>query len=51
MSFFKDKVASKIDDAADATKRAADKVIDGSEDAAHTAGEKLEDTGKKLEDA
>ena len=38
----------KIDEIADAAKKASDKIIDKSKDAVHSAGEKLEETGKKL---
>jgi hypothetical protein len=50
MSNLKDKT-KKIDDAADAAKKAADQVIDKSKDAAHSAGKKMEEGGKRLQDA
>jgi len=46
VSDFKDK----IDDAAAATKKAADQVIDKSRDVAHHMGKKMEDAGKRLQD-
>lgn len=51
MSDLKDKAKDKIDDAADATKKAAGKVVDASKDIAHSAGKKLEEGGKRLQDA
>jgi hypothetical protein len=51
MSDLKDKAKEKIDDAADATKKASDKVIDKSKDVAHSAGKKMEEGGKRLQDA
>jgi gas vesicle protein len=51
MSNLKDKAKDKIDDAADATKKAAGKVIDTSKDVAHSAGKKLEEGGKRIQDA
>lgn len=51
MSNLKDKTKKKIDDAADAAKKAADQVIDKSKDAAHSAGKKMEEGGKRLQDA
>jgi len=51
MSGFADKAKEKIDDAADVTRKAADQVIDKSRDVTHTVGKKLEETGKRLQDA
>jgi gas vesicle protein len=51
MSDLKDKAKEKIDDAADAAKKAAGKVVDTSKDVAHKAGTKLEEGGKRLQDA
>lgn len=51
MSDLKDKAKDKIDDAADATKRGAGKVVDKAKDLAHSAGKKLEEGGKKLKDS
>jgi len=51
MSNLKDKTKKKIDDAADAAKKAADQVIDKSKDVAHSAGKKMEEGGKRLQDA
>ena len=51
MSDMKDKAKQKIDDVADGAKRAADKVVDKSKDVAHSAGKKIEEGGKRLQDA
>jgi gas vesicle protein len=51
MSDLKDKAKEKIDDAADTAKKVAGKVVDTSKDVAHTAGKKLEEGGKRLQDA
>jgi hypothetical protein len=51
MSDFKDKAKEKIDDAAELAKRAAAQVVDKSKDVAHKAGKKLEEGGKRLQDA
>lgn len=51
MSNLKSKTNHKIDDVAAAAKTAASHVIDKTKDVAHTAGKKLEDTGKRLRDA
>jgi hypothetical protein len=51
MTGFTDKAKEKIDDAADATKKAADQVIDKSRDVAHTMGKKMEEAGKRLQNA
>jgi hypothetical protein len=51
MSDMKDKAKQKIDDAADGAKKAADKVVDKSKDVAHSAGKKMEEGGKRLQDA
>lgn len=51
MSDWKDKAKDKIDDAADASKKATDKVADKSKDLAHDAGKKMEQGGKRLQDA
>ena len=50
MSDLKDKAKKKIDGAADATKKATDKVIDKSKDVAHSTGRKMEEGGKRLQD-
>jgi gas vesicle protein len=47
----KDKAKEKIDGAADATKKAADQVIDKSRDVAHNMGKKMEEAGKRLQNA
>jgi gas vesicle protein len=47
----REKAKEKIDDAADATKKAADQIVDKSKDLAHTMGKKMEDTGKRLQNA
>jgi hypothetical protein len=46
---FKDNAHAKIDAAADAAKRATDKVVDKSKEAAHIAGKKMEKEGKRLQ--
>jgi len=51
MSDLKDKAKEKIDDAAEAAKKTAEKIVDKSKDAAHSAGKKLEQGGKRLQDA
>jgi gas vesicle protein len=45
------KAKEKIDDAADATKKAADQVADKSRDVAHHMGKKMEEAGKRLQNA
>jgi hypothetical protein len=51
MNDFRDKAKDKIDDAAKAAKSATDKIADKSKEATHTAGKKLEEKGKKLQNA
>jgi hypothetical protein len=51
MSDLKDKVKNKIDDAADATKKTTETVVDKSKDTAHSAGKRVEEGGKRLQDA
>jgi gas vesicle protein len=51
MTGFTDKAKEKIDDAADATKKAADQVVDRSRDVAHNMGKKMEEAGKRLQNA
>jgi len=51
MSDMKDKAKDTIDDVADGAKKTADKVVDKSKDVAHSAGKKVEEGGKKLQDA
>ena len=51
MKDLKDKAKEKVHDAADATKKIADQVVDKSKDAAHSAGKKMEEGGKRLQDA
>jgi hypothetical protein len=51
MSDLKDKAKEKIEDAADAAKKATGKVVDKSKDVAHSAGKKMEQGGKWLQDA
>jgi hypothetical protein len=51
MSDIKYKLKNKIDDAAGASKKVVDKVVDKSRVAAHKAGEHLEQGGKRLQDA
>ena len=47
----KEKTNDKIDQAASAAKKAAGDVIDKSKEVAHQAGKKLEEGGKRLQDA
>jgi gas vesicle protein len=51
VSDLRDKAKGKIDDAADATKKAADQVVDKSRDVAHHMGKKMEEAGKRLQNA
>lgn len=51
MSDFKDKARKTIDEAADAAKKAVDKVVNTSKDVAHNAGKKIEEGGKRLQNA
>jgi ElaB/YqjD/DUF883 family membrane-anchored ribosome-binding protein len=51
MSDLRDKSKKKIDDASDAVRKAADKVVDKSKDIAHSAGKKMEEGGKRLQKA
>jgi hypothetical protein len=51
MGDLKDKAKEKIDDAADATKKATGRVVDKSKSVAHDAGKKIEKGGKRLQDA
>ena len=51
MSDLKDKAKKKIDDGANAAKEATDQVVDKAKDVAHTAGKKMEEGGKRLQDA
>jgi hypothetical protein len=51
MSDLKDKAKDRIDAVAEAAKKATEKVVDKTKDAAHAAGKKLEEGAKKLKDA
>lgn len=51
MSDLKDKANEKVDAAAQAVKKSAERVIDKSKDAGHSAGQKLQEGGKRLQDA
>ena len=51
MTGFTDKAKETIDEAAGATKKAADQVIDKSRDVAHNMGKKMEEAGKRLQNA
>jgi hypothetical protein len=51
MSDFKDKAKQKIDEAAEATKKAADKVVNRSKDVVHNVGKTIEKGGKRLQNA
>lgn len=46
-----EKAKDGIDEAAGATKRCVDQVVDRSKDFAHSAGKKMEEAGKRLQDA
>jgi hypothetical protein len=50
MSDLKNKAKEKIDDAADAAKKASAKVADKAKDIAHKGGKKMEEGGKRLQD-
>jgi hypothetical protein len=50
MSNVKSKATETVETAADATKKAASKVIAKSKDLVHAAGQKLQDGGKRLKD-
>jgi hypothetical protein len=51
MDDFKDKAKKKIDDAANATKKAPDLAVEKSKDIAHKTGKKMEEAGKRLKNA
>jgi hypothetical protein len=51
MSDLRDKGKKKIDDAGDAVKNAADKVVDKSKAIARSAGKKMKEGGERLQDA
>jgi hypothetical protein len=51
MSDLKDKVKEQIDDAAEATKKVLDSAVDKSKDIAHEIGKRVEQGGKRLQDA
>jgi gas vesicle protein len=51
MTGFTDKAKETIDEAAGATKKAADQVVDKSRDVAHHMGKKMEEAGKRLQNA
>lgn len=51
MSDLKDKAKDKIANAADAARSTAEQVIDGSKDVAHVVGVKIEEGGRRLQDA
>ena len=51
MSDMRDKAKQKINDAADGAKKVVDKVVDKSKDVAHSAGKKMEEGGKRLQNA
>ena len=51
LSDLKDKAKEKIDDAAEAAKKATDQAADKAKDLTHKAGKKLEEGGKRLQDA
>ena len=51
MSDLKDKAKEKIDEGADAAKKATEQVVDNAKDVAHKAGKKMKEGGKRLQDA
>ena len=51
MSDLRDKAKDTIDAAANAAKKATDKVADKTRDVAHAAGKKMEEGAKKLKEA
>jgi gas vesicle protein len=51
MKDMKDKAKEKIADAAEGVRKAADKVVEKSKNIAHGAGKKMEEGGKRLQDA
>ena len=51
MSDLKDKTKKKIDDGANAARKATDQVVDKAKDVTHKAGKKMEEGGKRLQDA
>jgi gas vesicle protein len=51
MSDLKDKAREKIGDAAEAAKKATDHAADKAKDLTHKAGKKIEEGGKRLQDA
>lgn len=50
MSDTKDKIKAGIDDAAERAKQATGKVVDKTKEAAHTAGEKVNEVGQYIKD-
>lgn len=50
MGDIKGKAKEKIDEAADVARKAADKVAEKSKDVVHSAGKKMEEGGKRLQD-
>jgi hypothetical protein len=51
MSDLREKAKDKLDEAADAAKKAIDNVADKAKDLAHAGGKKMEEGAKKLKDA
>ncbi len=51
MSDLKDKAKEKIGEAAEALRKATDQVADKAKDLTHKAGKKIEQGGKRLQDA
>jgi hypothetical protein len=51
MSDLKDKVKEQSDEAAEATKKVLDSAVDKSKDIAHEIGKRVEQGGKRLQDA
>jgi hypothetical protein len=50
MNNMKDKAKAKVDEAANAVKKASDKVVDKSKDLTHQAGKTVEKGGKRMQD-
>jgi hypothetical protein len=51
MSDLKNRAKEKIDEGADAAKKATDQVVDKTKDVAHNVGKKMKEGGKRLQDA
>jgi hypothetical protein len=51
MTDLKSKAKEKIEEGADAAKKATDQVVDKAKDVAHKAGKKMKEGGTRLQDA